>query len=115
VLIDNKRPDDPGYPTAGPREFSPDNDNLLVHEGDYIVNSDGDILIATTTNDEAYPSDFLRSLNEGFFRAKYVGNRDDYLEYAHQCRLATPEEITQAKQYKQRGFKTTEEGQSMLL
>jgi hypothetical protein len=115
VLIDNKRPNDPDYPTAEPREFSPDNDNVLVHEGDYIVNSADDILIVTTTNDEDYPNDFLRSLNEGFFRAKYIGNRDDYLEYTNRCRLATPEEVTQAEQYKQSGFKTTEEGQSMLL
>ena len=115
MSIDNARPDDPNYPTAEPREFSRDNDNLLVHEGDFIVNSDGDILTATTTNDKDYPNDFLRSLNEGGFRAKYIGNRDDYLEYANQCRHATPEEAAQAKLYKRRGFKTTEKGQVMLL
>ncbi|HVB22283.1 MAG TPA: hypothetical protein VNG51_10085 [Ktedonobacteraceae bacterium] len=114
-MFDNKRPDDPDYPTTEPREFRANNDNLLVHVGDYIVNGDGDMLIATTANDKDYPNDFLRSINEGFFRAKYIGNRDDYLEYANQCRLATPEEIERAKHYVQSGFKTTEKGQLVLL
>lgn len=62
-----------------------------------------------------WPNDFLASLNGGYFRAKYIGNRDDYLELANQSRLATSEEIERAKSYKQSGFKTTEKGQLVLL
>lgn len=116
-MFDNKRPDDPSYPTAAPPEtaFNPDGTNLIVHIGDYVINRDGDIVIATTSNAGPYANEFLRSINEGCFRAKYIGNRDDYLELANQSRLATSEEIERAKQYRQSGFKATEKGQAILL
>jgi hypothetical protein len=121
MTIDNVRPADPDYPTAEPPKtaFNSDGTNLIVHIGDYVVNRDGDIVIATTSNElwygKPYPNEFLRDLNEKCFRAKYIGNRDDYLELANQSRLATSEEAERAKQYKQYGFKTTEKGQGVLL
>jgi hypothetical protein len=97
--IDNGRPDDPDYPKAEPpaTAFNPDGTEVIVHVGNYVVNRDGDIVIATTSNAGEWPNDFIASLNRGYFRAKYIGNRDDYLEFANQCRLATPEEIERAK------------------
>lgn len=115
--IDNARPDDPSYPTSEPPEtaFNSDGTEAIVQIGDYVVNRDGDIVIATTSNAGDYPNDFIASLNRGCFRAKYIGNRDDYLELANQSRLATSEEIERARQYRQSGFKITEKGQSVLL
>jgi hypothetical protein len=117
TLFDNKRPCDPDYPSAAPPEtaFKPDGTDILVQVGNYVVNRDGDIVIATTSNAGEWPNDFIASLNRGFFRAKYIGKRDDYLELANQCRLATSEEAGRAKHYKQSGFKITEKGQSILL
>jgi hypothetical protein len=114
-MFDNKRPDDPDYPNFAPREFETDNEDIIVRVGDYIIDEDGDIMIATTSNAGPYPNDFLRSINIGCFRAKYIGNRDDSMEFANQSHLATDEEIERAKHYKQSGFKTTEKGQSVLL
>lgn len=112
--IDNSRPDDPDYPNFKPAPFR--KSNLLVNEGQYIVDRDGDIRIATTSNNVEYPNDFLRGINEGFFRAKYIGNKDDSLDYANQCRLATLKEIAAAQEYDPGGVvKITSEGQALLL
>lgn len=90
MIIDNSRPDDPNYPTAKPPKtaFNPDGTEVIVQVGDYVVNREGDIVIATTSNAGTWPNDFIASLNRGYFRAKYIGNRDDYLEFANQSRLA---------------------------
>lgn len=117
MTIDNARPDDPDYPTAESpaTAFQPDGTDIIVQIGDYVVNRDGDIVIATTSNAGPWPNDFLAGLNQGGFRAKYIGNRDDYLELANQSRHATPEEAERAKHYTQHATKTTEKGQVILL
>ena len=113
VVVDNRRPEDSDYPTGEPAEMS--DKNLIVAVGDYIVNDDGDIMLTTTSNRENYPNEFLRNLNEPYFRAKYLGNADDSLEFANQCRHATAEEIARAQQYAPGHIKSTSGGQISLL
>lgn len=127
IVIDNRRPDDDSYPNFEPPELSEvplmedlseyyNNGLLIVKEGDYLVDYDGDIMIATTTNDpERWANDFLKSINVPYFRAKYLGNDDDSLEYANQCRRATTEEIEIAKRYVRTDLKVTTGGQVVLL
>lgn len=112
-MLDNSRPDSSNYPTSEPREWSAD-DNVLVSVGDYVVNGDGDIVVATTSNKETYPNEFLRSLNEPYFRAKYLGQPGDYLEFANRSRLATPEEVRTAESWTP-GAQATNTGQLLLL
>lgn len=92
-------PDD--YPTFEQPEtaFNPNGTNLIVEIGDYVVNRDGHICIATTSNAGPYPNDFLRSINESCFRARYLGESGDYLELANQSRKATKAEITKARKF----------------
>lgn len=86
IDIDNAPPEN--YPIVGYNEGL--HDNLIVRNGIYVVNRNGQVVVTTTGNDRWDKDD---ALNRGFFRAKYIGNRDDYLEYANQCRLATRKEI----------------------
>lgn len=115
--IDNRRPDDSRYPTAEApvTAFAPDGTNLIVQIGDYVVNRDGDIVITTTSNAGEYPNEFLRDLNQGCFRAKYIGCRDDYLELANQSRLATAEEISRAQGYTRSDRHVSSTGQVALF
>jgi hypothetical protein len=112
--IQNSRPKDSNYPTATAAEYS-DGVYLRVSVGDYIVDRDGDIIVATTSNRGEWPNEFLKSLNEPYFRAKFVGNPDDFLAYANQCRAATPEEAARAQQYASGQPQATSTGQLLLL
>jgi hypothetical protein len=118
MTYDNARPDDPLYPTAEPPSTAnaPDGSIVTVRVGDYVVNRGGDIVIATTSNAGPYANEFVRDLNEGYFRAKYIGNHGDYLEFASQARLATIAEIEQAAQYQPKAaYALTTNGQAALL
>lgn len=117
ITFDNARPDDPDYPTTkSPRTaFNQDGKEVTVQIGDYVVNRDGDIVIATTSNAGYLSNSYSDKLNHGYFRARYIGNRDDYLEFANQSRRATKREVDRAKRYKQSCFKTTDKGQGVLL
>lgn len=122
IFFDNRRPNDPNYPTAKPPQsaFNPKTVNgkqvfCIVEKGEYIVNRDGDIMIATTGNDKYIGKDFLDLINVGCIRAKYIGNEDDALEYTNQMRKAQAGEIAKAKKYKQVGYKVRDNGQGVLL
>jgi hypothetical protein len=97
--FDNRLPDD--YPVFDPPEtaFNPNGKNLIVEVGDFIVNRDGHIAEATTSNKGPYPNEFLRDINEGCFRAKFLTCTDDYLEMANQSRKATKAEIAKAQKW----------------
>lgn len=69
---------------------------LIVKTGDYIVNRDGQIEKVTSGNSTSVGD----SRNEGYIRSQTVGDTQDKLQYANQIRLATPEEIKQAKTVK---------------
>lgn len=111
--LDNARPDCSNYPTGEESAFHY-GEHLLVDVGEYVVNRDGDIVIATTCNKGNFDNEFIKSLNEPYFRAKYVGNSGDYLEYANQCRKASAGEIQRAMQFKPSAIKVTLGGQLQL-
>ena len=98
---------DSNYPTFEPPEtaFNPKYDakgksiNLIVDVDDYVIDREGRICIATTSNRGPYPNEFLRDINEGSFRARFIGESDDGLECANQCRLATAAEIKIAREF----------------
>lgn len=116
IFFDNRRPDREDYPNFEPREIS--DDLLQVEIGQYIVNRDGDIMIATTSNKKYFESnEFYNTINAPYFRAKYLGNKDDSLEYANQCRLATKEEIDSANAltFEELSFKIDNTGQLLLV
>jgi hypothetical protein len=98
-FFDNNKPDDPNYPNFEPSDFN--ETNLIVDEGQYVINRDGDIEITTTANHNPSWNSFLVMINEGCFRTKYIGNKDDSIEYANQTRFATAKEIAIAKKYVQ--------------
>ena len=88
-------------PEFTPAEFS--DNNLIVKQGDYIVNRDGQVMQVTSGNDKWENStSVLRDMNIGSLRAKEIGAGQDYLEHANQIRKATPEEIQQAKDFLQK-------------
>ena len=119
-FCDNARPHDETYPTFQEPDtaYRPDGSIIYVNTGDYVINREGDIVIATTDNarwkDDTKP---LADWNRGFFRAKYIGNRDDYLEFANQCRLATQDEIAIAKNWTkgENSYKIDSKGQLLLV
>src|SRR4051794_18785348 len=107
---DNNRPDDPNYPNFEPAMTAYDplpkedaNANCIADVGDCVVDRDGDVLIATTSNRGPYGSEFFRTLNEYCIRGKYIGNDDDLLVFMNQARLCTPEEAEIARNYVQPG------------
>lgn len=116
LVIDNRRPEDDSYPNFEPAEMSA---NLLqVDVNQYVVDRNGDIRIVTTSNKKYFPIEsFVDSSNAGYFRAKYIGNEDDSLEYANQCRLATEDEIAKAKSWTKSEFsyRINTEGQLLLI
>ena len=95
VGFDNRLPEN--YPVFPEAEFS--ENNLIVEIGDHVIDRDGHMGIATTSNKGPYPNEFLRSINEGCFRGKYLGNADDSMWFANQCRLASKSEITKAEKW----------------
>lgn len=101
-IIDNRRPTDPAYPNFRPAQFSYGR-KLVAKQGDYFVDERGDIMIATTSNTGPYCNDFVRNLTEPYFRAKYIGNRDDFLQAVSWVRPATATEVSRAGNYKQQG------------
>lgn len=119
TFIDNKRPDDETYPNfePGPTAYNPDGSVIYVKEGGYVIDRDGDFLIATTGNDEWKDKEGAMSdINRGFFRAKYIGNKDDHLEFANQCRLASYEEIKVALKWEPAsGIKVHNNGQLSFI
>ncbi len=101
-MFDNRRPMDPRYLMAPPPRtaYNPNGRNCIAQVGDYIVNRDGEIMIATTSN-AGCATEFDKMVNEPCIRAKYIGNTDDCMECANQMRLATPAEIKRARAYVQ--------------
>lgn len=63
--------------------------NLIVKEGDIVVNRDGLVQKVVAGNDK-YVGDHV---NEGTIRTQTIGGKNDYIENANQIRIATPEEI----------------------
>lgn len=115
IVIDNSKPSDETYPSFKAAVL---NDKLLfVDEGQYLVDYDGDVIIATTSNKRwADSGEFLRNINEPFIRAKYIGCRDDFLQCTNQIRVATQSEVKTAKKYEPvMGAKITSTGQVVLL
>lgn len=102
-----------GYPKFRPARFKGDK-HTLVDVGDFLVNTEGELIIATTSNKaendtlfikdkpDEWPNEFLRDLNEGSFRACFIGGDEDtdWLQPANQVRHATAREIERAKKYK---------------
>jgi hypothetical protein len=107
-MYNNQRPADPNYPTATPsatayQPISLKNGlykNCIVEAGEYIVNRDGDIMIATTSN-KGCRNHYDKMVNESAIRARYLGNTDDAMECANQMRRATPAEVKRALSYRQ--------------
>lgn len=79
-------------PTFPPAKYS--ETNLIVKEGDFIVNRNGQVEEVVSGNDKSVGDEF----NEGFLRTKMIGNEADYMNYANQIRKATPEEVEKAKE-----------------
>lgn len=115
TFFDNKRPEDDSYPTAEPAEMI--SGVIYLEEGTYFVNRDGDIRIATTSNKKWEEDTPLASWNRGFIRAKYIGNEDDSLEFTNQIRLATENEIANAKSWTKSdsSYKIDSRGQLLLV
>lgn len=116
IFFDNSRPDDDTYPNFEPRVIS--KRLVQVEEGDYIIDRDGDIRIVTSGNKKYFPTEaFVDTINAGYFRAKYLENEDDSLEYANQCRLATKAEIIKAKSWTKSSssYKIDSRGQLLLV
>lgn len=117
IIFDNRRPDDNTYPNFTPAEFL-GNKFIFVDDEDIIVNSNGDVMVVTTGNVRWKDKDsFLRDLNIGYIRAKYLNNTDDSLEHTNQIRLATEEEISAAKSWTNSKFsyKVDSKGQLLLV
>lgn len=115
LIFDNNRPSSADYPRFKPAAFRKKK-LQIVTEGDYIIGRDGYFMIVTHGNDKwFFEDDFVSSINKPFLRAKYLGNEDDSIEYANQIRLATQEEIDKALLYKRSDFKTTNNGQLLLI
>ena len=115
IVIDNRRPEDESYPTAEPAEMIAG--VIYVDEGQYVVNRNGDIMIATTSNKKWEEDTPLASWNRGFIRARYIGNEDDSLEYTNQMRLASEKEIASAKSWTKSAssYKIDTRGQLLLV
>jgi hypothetical protein len=97
--FDNAVPADSDcYPMFRPAQFMGDM-NLIVEVGEYLVDRDGRIFIATTSNAGPYQNDYIRDINEPFLRGRYLGNTGDSVRYANQIRRATASEIEEAKRY----------------
>lgn len=114
--IDNRKPEDPNYPNFG--EFDFIQDKIIYAEvGEYLVNTDGDIVVVTSSNKEWENDDSaVASWNKGFFRARYLGCRDDFLGIAGWYRIATKREVAIAEKYSPAvGAKITTAGQVQLL
>ena len=113
---DNSVPVDPNYPTFAEAEFEYEK-VLYVNDGDYIVDRDGRVEIVTSGNMEYKVNKAVYAeWNRGFLRARYLGNKDDAMEYANQIRKATAGEIKIAKAYEAGDrVKVLGNGQAVLL
>ncbi len=111
-MFNNTRPID--YPIFKKAKFLGDKD-VLVERGDYIVDKDGDLLEVTCGNRKYFESGkcYDREINIHYFRAKYLGNKDDFLGHANQIRFAEKEEIEKVKQWLVNGiyYKVMQNGQ----
>lgn len=97
ISIQNSRPEN--YPTFPEAEWDGDA-CLIVDVGDFVVDRDGDLLEVTSANSRWINSpEFVKSINIGCFRAKYVGNRDDLMCFANQTRKATKAEIAKVQKW----------------
>lgn len=116
MLFDNNKPLD--YPELKPADFLGEQD-ILVKEGDFIVNRDGSLMEVTHGNYKYSISDKIydREINIHYIRAKYLGNRDDSLECANQIRLAKDYEIEEVKSWLNSGlkFKIAQNGQLSFI
>lgn len=113
IEIDNRKHEDPDYPMTKPSDM---HYPITVKKGQYVVDTDGDILLVTSGNDKYIGDTFVDTMNYGYCRAKYLGCRDDFLGFVNQLRLATPAEIKKAESYDPIGaLKITSSGQVALL
>lgn len=116
VFIDNGLPEN--YPQFSPADFLGDKD-MIVEDGNYIVDRNGHLLEVTHGNaryaKSSHPYD--TSINIHYFRAKYLSNADDGLGYANQIRLATKDEIQTVKDWLSQSehYKANREGQLILF
>ena len=103
-MIDNALPID--YPEFIPAEFGGDK-ILVVDDGDYVIDEYGHLLEITIGNKRYAESDkyYDQEVNVHYYRAKYLGNKDDCLGYANQIRKATKEEVEKVKEWLSGGIK----------
>ena len=115
TFFDNRRPEDDSYPNFEPADLIAG--IIYVDVDTYIVNRDGDVMIVTSSNRKWEEDTPLASWNRGFIRAKYIGNEDDSLECTNQIRLATKEEIANAKSWTKSdsSYKIDSRGQLLLV
>lgn len=99
-FIDNRLPSDPAYPKHRPanRRSQP----LVVALHDLVVDDDGHLLEVTSPNDKwVDQSNFIKSMNLPWIRARYLGNADDMIVCALDIRRATAKEAKAKDEYKQ--------------
>ena len=115
-MFNNTRPID--YPVFKKAKFLGHKD-VLVEQGDYIVDENGDLLEITCGNKKYSVSDkyYDREINTHYFRAKYLGNEGDCLGHANQIRFAEKEEIEKVKQWLANGvcYKVMQNGQLSFI
>ena len=115
-MFDNTKP--MGYPEFKPAEVLGD-EVVIIKEGDFIVDEHGSLLEVTHGNYEYSISDssFDREINKQYYRAKYLGNRDDSLGCANQIRFASREEIEEVENWLNRGvvYKVCQNGQLSFI
>lgn len=100
IDIQNGKPD--GYPILAIKQtiFGLDK-RIIVDEGDFVVDINGYLLEVTSGNKKylKYENEYLRDLNLGYIRAKYLGNRDDFLWFSNSIRMATEDEVNLVKKW----------------
>jgi len=92
---------DEDAPTFETADFNDtfDENPVTFKEGDFIVGRDGRVAEVSSGNDKWKKEDPNYDANIGYLRSKRVGDIKDYVEYANQVRLATPEEVKKAQDY----------------
>ena len=92
---------DDNAPTFETADFNEtfDENPVIFKKGQFVIGRDGKVAEVVSGND-SYKSDHpLFDMNVGYLRTQVVGSAHDYIEYANQVRLATEEEVAQAKEY----------------
>lgn len=80
IVKENVAPEKPPriYQGEAPRSQTP-----IYKKGDIVVDDDGRRLEITSGNDKTYDSEAVRSMNEGYVRARIVGEKDDFIWYTN--------------------------------